>query len=119
MIESRNRVMSISMVHERLYKKDNLSKINLKQYLSELVQELIKSLPINSQQIEIIEDLEKIELEITKAVPVGLIINEALTNSLKHAFDKTTQNPTIKIKMQLIFDKIHLNQLNKLYQYYQ
>ncbi len=108
MIESRNRVMSIAMVHERLYKKDNLSKINLKQYLSELVQELIKSFPVHSKQIEIVEELEKIELEITKAVPIGLIVNEALTNSLKHAFDEENNKPTIKIKMQLIFDRIQI-----------
>jgi len=108
MIESRNRVMSIAMVHERLYKKDNLSKINLKLYLSELMQELVKSFPINSKQIEIVEELDKIELEITKAVPIGLIVNEALTNSLKHAFNNGQQNPEIKIKMQLIFDRIHI-----------
>lgn len=108
MIESRNRVMSIAMVHERLYKKDNLSKINLKLYLSELMQELVKSFPINSKQIEIVEELDKIELEITKAVPIGLIVNEALTNSLKHAFNNGQQNPKIKIKMQLIFDRIHI-----------
>ncbi|MBK6983243.1 MAG: sensor histidine kinase [Bacteroidetes bacterium] len=108
MIESRNRVMSISMVHERLYKKDNLSKINLKLYLFELVQELVKSFPVNSKQIEIIEELAVIELEITKAVPVGLIVNEAITNSLKHAFNQGHQNPSIKIKMQLIFDRIQI-----------
>ena len=108
MIESRNRVMSISMVHERLYKKDNLSKINLKLYLFELVQELIKSFPINSKQIEIIDELEMVELEITKAVPIGLIVNEAITNSLKHAFNNGHQNPSIKIKMQLIYDRIHI-----------
>jgi len=108
MIESRNRVMSIAMVHERLYKKDNLSKINLKQYLSELVQELIKSFPIQSHQIQIEEELEKLELEITKAVPVGLIVNEALTNSLKHAFNSDNEKPTIKIKMQLIFDRVQI-----------
>ena len=108
MIESRNRVMSIAMVHERLYKKDNLSKINLKQYLSELVQELVKSFPVQSHQIQIEEELEKLELEITKAVPVGLIVNEALTNSLKHAFNSDNKNPTIKIKMQLIYDRVQI-----------
>lgn len=108
MIESRNRVMSIAMVHERLYKKDNLSKINLKQYLSELVQELIKSFPVQSKQIQVEDELQKIELEITKAVPIGLIVNEALTNSLKHAFNSANETPTISIKMQLIYDRIQI-----------
>jgi two-component sensor histidine kinase len=108
MIESKNRVMSIAMVHERLYKKDNLSKINLKTYLSELVQELVKSFPIKAQQIKIQEELDKIEIEITKAVPIGLIINEALTNSLKHAFNDVDKNPVVKIKMQLIYDRVQI-----------
>ena len=58
--------------------------------------------------MKIIEELEVIELEITKAVPIGLIVNEAITNSLKHAFHQGHQNPSIKIKMQLIFDRIQI-----------
>ncbi|MES2761653.1 MAG: sensor histidine kinase [Bacteroidota bacterium] len=109
MVESRNRVMSIAMVHERLYKKDNLSKIDLKLYLSELVKEVVKSFPVTAQQIEIHEELERVELELTKAVPIGLIVNEALTNSLKHAFKDPTKTPKVKIKMQAIYDRIHIS----------
>lgn len=108
MIESRNRVMSIAMVHERLYKKDNLSKIDLKLYLSELVREIVKSFPTTVQQVEIQEELDKVEMEITKAVPIGLIINEALTNSLKHAFNTADKSPAVKIKMQLIYDRVQI-----------
>ena len=111
MIESRNRVMSISMVHERLYKKDNLSKINFKLYVSELAKEIVKSFPVLTQQIEIHEDLVDAELEVTRAVPIGLIINEAITNSLKHAF-ANTEKPTIKIKMQIVFDNVHISLLD-------
>lgn len=111
MIESRNRVMSISMVHERLYKKDNLSKINFKLYVSELANEIVKSFPVLTQQIEIHEELVDAELEVTRAVPIGLIINEAITNSLKHAF-ANTEKPTIKIKMQIIFDNVHISLLD-------
>lgn len=109
MIESRNRVMSIAMVHERLYKKDNLSKINFKVYLSELIQEIIKSFPVQLNEIEIQEELDHIEMELTRAVPIGLIINEAVTNSLKHAFNGEIEKPVIKIKMQIIYDKVHIS----------
>ena len=108
MTESKNRVMSIAMVHERLYKKDNLSKIDLKIYLSELVKEVVKSFPVTAQQIEIQEELDKVEIEITKAVPIGLIINEALTNSLKHAFKTSPDNPKVKLKLQLIYDRVQI-----------
>lgn len=108
MIESKNRVMSIAMVHDRLYKKDNLSKINLHLYLSELVHELVNSFPIDNKEIKILEELNNVDLEITKAVPIGLIINEALTNCLKHAFTKEIEKPVIKIKLQLIYDRIQI-----------
>lgn len=109
MIESRNRVMSIAMVHERLYKKDNLAKIDFKLYLSELVNEVVRSFP-TKQQIEIREELDSAEIEITKAVPIGLILNEALTNSLKHAFqNEVVDSPKIKISMQTIYDRMQIS----------
>ena len=108
MIESRNRVMSIAMIHERLYKKDNLSKIDLKLYLSELLNEVVKSFPLQSQ-IRIIEDLEDVEIELTKAVPAGLIVNEVVTNSLKHAFNSDMKQPVITIQMKKIFDCMQIS----------
>ncbi len=108
MIDSKNRVMSIAMVHERLYKKSDLSKIDLKLYISELVKEIALSFPSKTPQVVILEDLTLIDTEITKAVPIGLIINEAITNSLKHAFDNSITDPIINIKTELIFDKIQI-----------
>lgn len=108
MIESRNRVMSIAMIHERLYKKDNLSKIDLKLYLSELVNEIVKSFPLRAQ-IQIIEELEDVEIELTKAVPAGLIVNEVITNSLKHAFTSDIKHPIITIQMKKIFDCMQIS----------
>jgi two-component sensor histidine kinase len=108
MVDSRNRVMSMAMVHNRLYKKDNLSNIDLKLYLSELVKELALSFPVKTPEIEIVEDMVEVVVEITTAVPIGLIINEAITNSLKHAFDDTITNPIIKIKMEVVFDKVQI-----------
>lgn len=108
MVDSRNRVMSMAMVHNRLYKKDNLSNINLKPYLYELVKELASSFPAKTPAIEILDDMVEVVVEITTAVPIGLIINEAITNSLKHAFDDTVSKPFIKIKMEVVFDKVQI-----------
>jgi two-component sensor histidine kinase len=103
--EAKNRVLSIAMVHEKLYKKEDLSHINLKSYISELTKEVVKSHPL-SKQITILEELESIDSTITKAVPIGLIINEAITNALKHAFNSSSEKPTIKISMITTFDLI-------------
>jgi two-component sensor histidine kinase len=108
LLDAKNRVMSIAMVHERLYKKDNLSKINFSLYLSELVQEVVKGFPLHSQ-VEIIKELDAVEIPITKAVPVGLIINEAVTNSLKHAFKQQVDSPRIKIQMKVIFESLQIS----------
>lgn len=102
--EAKNRVLSIAMVHERLYKKENLSRISLKYYISELAREIIRGHPLYDK-LAIEEQLEEIDADITKAVPVGLIVNEAITNALKHAF-KNIQNPTIKIVLTYHFGVI-------------
>lgn len=99
MLESKNRVMSIAMVHDRLYKKDNLAKIDLQNYLSELIDEIMLSFSDSSPKINLEKELFYLEAEITKAVPIGLIVNEAITNTLKHAFLDSNKNPCLNIKM--------------------
>ncbi len=99
LLDAKNRVMSIAMAHERLYKKQDLSRINLGQYLQELTDEVIGS---HNQDAEIHVEKEMIDLDIpiTKAVPTGLIVNEVITNSLKHAFVGFTETPAIELKME-------------------
>lgn len=109
MVDSRNRVMSMAMVHQNLYQKGNLSKIDLEIYLSELVLEISRSFLLKNPQVVIQEELEKIEIEITKAVPIGLIINEAITNSLKHAFDHSIANPVIKVELKVNGNQVEIS----------
>jgi two-component sensor histidine kinase len=108
MLESKNRVLSMAMVHNNLYKKGNLHKIDLNLYLTELVNELVNSFPVKTKQIQIQAELDKVEMEITNAVPIGLIVNETLTNSLKHAFNDMMQSPIIKLKMHVMQDSIRI-----------
>ena len=60
-------------------------------------------------QIQIIEELEEVEIELTKAVPAGLIVNELVTNSLKHAFSADIKQPVITIQMKKIFDCMQIS----------
>lgn len=105
--EAKNRVLSIAMVHEKLYRRDNLSRINLKNYISELTVEIIKSHPLASV-VKVEEELEEIMADITKAVPIGLIVNEALTNSLKHAFADPGPTPLIRVSLTTHFGVISI-----------
>ncbi len=99
LLDAKNRVMSIAMAHERLYKKQDLSRINLGQYLQELTDEIIGS-HNQDGNIHVEKEMIDVDIPITKAVPTGLIINEVITNSLKHAFKEQARKPAIGLKME-------------------
>ncbi len=81
---SQNRVISMAMVHEMLYMREDLSKIPYRSYVQELSEYLIKSLKGADNKVTLNLDIADIELGIDTAIPLGLLINEAITNSLKY-----------------------------------
>lgn len=86
MQESQNRVKSMALVHENLYQSKNLSKINLETYVKELTNNLLRSYRSRVSLTQINIRIANIYLDIDTAVPCGLIINELVSNALKHAF---------------------------------
>lgn len=83
--ESRNRVYSMSMIHQKLYQGGNLSTIGMKEYLIDLSRHILDSYG-SDDKVEYQYDLEQMNLDVDAAIPIGLIVNELLTNSFKHAF---------------------------------
>ena len=85
--EGRSRVHSMSLIHQSLYKKDNLTGIEMKPYLESLIHDLIDT--YNYRDIAIQSDIicDDITLDVETVVPIGLIINELVTNSVKYAFE--------------------------------
>lgn len=83
--ESRNRVYSMSMIHQKLYQEKNLSSIGMKDYLVDLSKHILYSYG-GEGRISYNYDLENMNLHVDSAIPIGLIVNELLTNSYKHAF---------------------------------
>ncbi len=81
---SQNRVISMAMVHEMLYMRDDLSKIEYKSYVKELSEYLIRSLKGRENNIKLKLNIEDVKLGIDTAIPLGLLINEAITNALKY-----------------------------------
>ena len=81
-----NRIQSMSLVHEKLYQSQNLSSINLKEYITDLCSSLKVSYHKNNCDVSFKFDLVDISILIDAAVPLGLIINELISNSFKHAF---------------------------------
>ncbi|MCI0605094.1 HAMP domain-containing protein [bacterium] len=91
------RIRSMSLVHEMLYGSSDLSKIDFKNYVEKLADDLSTSYQQNDRQVKTTISLKDLELDISKAVPLGLLTNEVLTNSIKHAF-VNEPNPEIFIK---------------------
>lgn len=81
---SQNRVISMAMVHEMLYMREDLSKIEYKSYVQELAEYLIRSVKGTSSNITLDIDISDIKLNIDTAIPLGLLINETVTNALKY-----------------------------------
>jgi two-component sensor histidine kinase len=84
--ESTNRVKSLSMIHERLYKAEDLQRINMPEYVNSLARSLFSSYKVNSDNVELKIDIHKISLDEDTMIQCGLIINELTSNALKHAF---------------------------------
>jgi two-component sensor histidine kinase len=84
--ESRDRIRTMALAHEKLYQSDDLAHIDLPGYIRTLATDLMHSYSISTNQIESDIHIDDIALEIDMAMPCGLIINELLSNALKYAF---------------------------------
>jgi len=93
-----NRIKSMSIIHEHLYKSKDLTRLNLRHYLHELVESLKMSYSINNTVITKV-DSEEIYIPLEKAIPLGLVVNELVSNSLKHAFPPKHFNESAKIEV--------------------
>ncbi len=81
-----NRIKTMAIVHQKLYQSQNLSSVDLKEYIKDISILLINSYSVESEKIKLNLNLESIFVAIDTAIPCGLIVNEVITNSLKHAF---------------------------------
>lgn len=84
--ESQNRIKAMGLIHEKLYRSEILASIDFKAYIKMLVDELIRSYGVDTHQITVMIEVEDVFLDVDTAIPCGLIINELVSNSLKHAF---------------------------------
>ncbi len=96
--ESENRVVSMSMIHEELYKSEDVASIDFAAYFRKLTADILHSYKVGDEKIKLILDVESTLLGIDTAVPLGIIINEFFSNSLKYAFPKGAEG---KIKISL------------------
>lgn len=84
--ESQNRIKSIAFIHEKLYQSKDLARIDFKEYTESMVSSLFRSYGTSLDKVALNIEAEEVLLRIDSAIPCGLIINELISNSLKHAF---------------------------------
>jgi PAS domain S-box-containing protein len=101
-----NRIQSMALIHAQLHQNDDLAHINLHDYIFDLTSNLIQCYGINSEVIQCNLEVGNIFLPLDQSVPIGLIINELVSNSLKHAFPQGSGE--INIQLAQVGDRYHL-----------
>ncbi len=96
--ESQNRIRSMALIHEKLYQTEDFASINFAQYIRSLVVHLFHTYQVNPNVIRMNAKVDDVFLDINRAIPCGLIINELVSNSLKHAFPDSKKGE-ISIKL--------------------
>ncbi len=104
--ESQNRVQSMALIHQKLYQARDLTNINFSEYAGNLISYLMQTFGITPDIMEVSIKPEKIYMSIDNAIPAGLIINELVTNSIKHGFPPNTPG---KIDIFTSYDEITEN----------
>jgi two-component sensor histidine kinase len=90
----------MALVHQKMYQKQNISMVELAPYITELISEIRNSIDIK-KNIRFKTEIEPIQLDISTTIPLGLILNELITNAIKHAFPNK-ENPEIFISLKKV-----------------
>lgn len=101
------RVSSMALLHQRLYQGDELKNIPMKSYLTDLTQSLLDVYKIHDSHISLHTDLDDLALDVDTAVPIGLIVNELVTNAIKYAFPDQRQG-TIQLSLKQNGNDLHI-----------
>jgi two-component sensor histidine kinase len=96
--ESQLRVQAMSFIHQRLYKTDSITSVNMKEYITDLAESLVASYGYHRDDFDLQLEVKQEFLDIDKALPAGLIINELVTNALKYAYGNV-QRPLLQISL--------------------
>ena len=88
--DSKNRIKSMSLIHQKLYQENNLTGIETESYFSELIDSLVLSYGIDLSKVSVEKNIEDILLDVDTIIPLGLILNEMISNAFKYGVDKET-----------------------------
>jgi len=105
--EGKNRVQSMALIHQNLYSEGNIKGIMVKQYINNLVQSLSDSYNITNDKVKININIDDLNLDVDTMIPMGLVLNELVSNSFKYAF-KENHPGILNILLEEKGEKLHL-----------
>lgn len=105
--EGKNRVQSMALIHQNLYSEGNIKGIMVKEYISNLVQSLSDSYNITNDKVKVNINIDDLNLDVDTMIPLGLVLNELVSNSFKYAF-KETASGILNIVLEEKNEKLHL-----------
>lgn len=105
--EGKNRVQSMALIHQNLYSEGNIKGIKLKEYTGNLLQTLCDSYNITNDKVKISLDIADLNLDVDTMIPLGLVLNELVSNAFKYAFPEK-QNGVLSIVLQEQDQQLHL-----------
>lgn len=103
--ESQQRVQAMSLIHQRLYNTGNIMTVDMKEYITDLAETLMTSFGFHRDNFNLLVEISKDKLDVDKALPIGLILNEIITNAMKYAYEEV-QSPLLRISLKE--DDLHL-----------
>lgn len=105
--ECKNRIESMGLIHRSFYQNKNLGEVNTREYLQNLVRQIVDSYSTDQRPIELETRIQDIYLDMDTLVPLGLIINEMVSNTLKHAFEEN-QSGKLSISLEQLAEQYTL-----------
>jgi len=99
-MESQQRIRAMALVHEQLYRSETLMRLDTRVFLDSLVSSLVRSYATSGQAVEAVVDADPIPLDLDVAIPIALVINELVSNSLKHAFVGPVPRPRLSVSLR-------------------
>ena len=107
LMEGKNRIHSMALVHQKLYQENNLKGVNMRDYLTNLTESLQHSYKSSLDHVKVTTEIDEVILDIDSAMPIGLIVNEIVTNSFKYAF-KNRESGAVTVSLKEVGNHIEL-----------